>query len=321
MKKYKFILALIFCSIFSVCLFVGCGYYINDNTEENQTVFTVTVKQNEHGIVAVDKTSAEEDEIITVLTQPENGYSLYVILCDGVVVDGNTITMPNKDIVVSAIFKQISNDVTLTQGNYVLIADAHKGGCRNVFESFVSTVTVRENNLIDVFLRLYVDYVGYQLVVLDDVAYTQEDRVITASVFGFDYSVYIVDNKTFIVNDPNENYLQIFCYNDDMHLSEGEFKATIDDSEIQLNVKSDSTLDIIKTTAGEEELHEENLNYFVKGSNLFIDLGDEYLCVKLWGTDSNRIAVKYIIIVSKTESETIIINETDYIDFDKITQD
>ena len=314
MKKFKLMFILFLVALLNVGFLAGCD--INNNAQE-QTVFTITVNQNEHGIVAVDKNQAEENENVTILTQPEEGYSLYAILCDGVVVNANIVSMPKKNIVISAIFQEISNDIALTAGNYVMIVDAKKDGSNCICENFFSTVTIKENNLLDIILRFYGES-DYQLATLNDITYNQNDRLVTSNILGTNYEIHIIDNKTFVVNGF-DNYMEVFCYQDDLQLPQGTFVATFGDSEeIRLNIKSNNKLDAVKINSGEEGLNQENLDYFIKGNNMFVDLGDEYACVKLVDVSNDCIEVRFIEKVTKDGRDLTVINETSYVFFNLV---
>ena len=66
----------------------------------------ITVEQPEHGTVTVDRQAAIKGETIAVATEPDEGYELRKITVNGSPIEGNTFTMPDEDVVVSAIFAQ-----------------------------------------------------------------------------------------------------------------------------------------------------------------------------------------------------------------------
>lgn len=92
------------------------GTAIDGNTftlTENATVtvtftpyvarYTVTVTQSEGGTVAVDRTSADENSVITVTVTPDSGFVLDEIRVNGKPIDGNTFLLV-EDATVTATF-------------------------------------------------------------------------------------------------------------------------------------------------------------------------------------------------------------------------
>jgi len=75
-----------------------------------KTKYTVTVNNDKNGFVSVDKTSAEENELVNVNLVPNEGYELDQLLVDNkpVTVNNNTytFTMPKANVTVSATFKE-----------------------------------------------------------------------------------------------------------------------------------------------------------------------------------------------------------------------
>lgn len=66
------------------------------------------------GTIEAPATSGRVGDTIEVTSKPESGYKLKSILVDGVAIQGNIITMPNKDIIVTAEFEKINN-IIVTQ--------------------------------------------------------------------------------------------------------------------------------------------------------------------------------------------------------------
>lgn len=67
----------------------------------------------ENGEVIVDKALAAEDETVTVTATPAAGYELVAITVDGEPIEGDTFEMPAKDVLVSAVFAEVMDYVTL----------------------------------------------------------------------------------------------------------------------------------------------------------------------------------------------------------------
>ena len=82
-----------------------------------------------NGSVSADKTEAEAGEEVTLTAKPDAGYKLEHFLVDGEPIEGNTFTMPEKEVLVSASFiekpvvagfAKITSLDELTEGEYVI---------------------------------------------------------------------------------------------------------------------------------------------------------------------------------------------------------
>ncbi len=76
--------------------------------------YSVTVGQVQNGSVSVDKATANYGDVITVTATPAEGYELDTIKVDGTAISGNTFTMPAKNVTVTAVFKEILKDYTVS---------------------------------------------------------------------------------------------------------------------------------------------------------------------------------------------------------------
>ena len=74
------------------------------------TTYTITVTQPEHGGVTADKETAAEGETVTLTATPAQGYKLGKFIVDGAEIDGNTFTMPAKNVTVTATFVEDTTD-------------------------------------------------------------------------------------------------------------------------------------------------------------------------------------------------------------------
>ncbi len=86
-------------------------------------LYLISVYQKTGGIVEVSKTSAYYNDLITVTAKPSEGYKLSEIRAGGVIVEGNTFTMPDKSITVMATFTKI---------NYAITVNSSTGGTAKV---------------------------------------------------------------------------------------------------------------------------------------------------------------------------------------------
>lgn len=272
MKKLKNIIIALVVIICGAFMFTGC-----DNSNEN-SVYSITVNQNLHGTISVDKETAEEGEIITISTDVDEGYSLYALLCDGVIITSSTITMPAKDITISAIFEQIDQDFVLHKGSYVQIADASTNGTYVQNNTFFNTVTIKENNLFDLFVKM-----GSQFYEFENVTYSQNDDTITANVGGMDYSIKVINNETLMIDDGN--YMQIFYYQEDQTISNGSYNHAYVNTYFVAEF-NDNDVKIVMFENDEISFKEE-ATYDIKGNNLFIELDDRYIFAKLRDVDSD----------------------------------
>lgn len=288
MKKKFLGFALLLCLIIPCAfMFAGCG-----NSNED-LIYAITVNQNLHGTISVDKETAKEGETVTITTAADEGYTLYAVLCDGVIVTSSTVTMPAKDIVISAIFKQIEQGYTLKQGNFIQASEATRFGDYVRQYSFYNTITVKDNNLMDLYVQL-----DSQFLQLNDISYLQDRDVITANVGGTEFKVKVVDSETFTL-DFGVDSLIVFCYQTEYVINDGNYRSSYskDESIIQLDVSINGN-NITYTTTGEDStpISSEEGTIVVRGSNIFLDFEDRYVFAKpVRPSDtSGRVVIKWI---------------------------
>ncbi len=70
--------------------------------------YTITVAADENGIASADMTTAYVDDVITLSAKPNSGYNFIGWESDDVTVEGNTFTMPAKNVSVKAIFEPVT---------------------------------------------------------------------------------------------------------------------------------------------------------------------------------------------------------------------
>ncbi len=146
------------------------------------------------------------------------------------------------------------------------------------------------------------------LVELNDVSYTQSGNTIIAKVGERNYSVKIIDEKTFmfrnISSDGHLGSMIIFGYQEDKPLTVGNYSEKIGDAQYEINLKENNKLDLIKLEADYTiSLDKQDLPYFVKGNTLYIDLGDEYICAKLNNVSTGGFIVTNIVNVTKEDGD------------------
>lgn len=91
----------------------------SDTTEESPAArYTITCAEAEHGRVTVNQSPADEGDIITITVHPEPGYELDTLTVIGAELNksNNTFTMPARDVIISATFKEAEYSVTATAG-------------------------------------------------------------------------------------------------------------------------------------------------------------------------------------------------------------
>ena len=113
--------------------------------------YEIKVDKLENGKITV-KESAKKDEVITVTVEPAKGYELDKITVTAaddtsVAVNGNTFTMPAKNVTIKATFKKIEYEVkTYTPGNGTVEVEPNKA---TVGDKITITATPNEGYQID----------------------------------------------------------------------------------------------------------------------------------------------------------------------------
>lgn len=77
--------------------------------------YNVTIGNIENGTIEVDKSIANYGDVVTITATPIDGYELDKITVDGQTIDGNTFTMPAKDVSVLATFNHICQAIELSE--------------------------------------------------------------------------------------------------------------------------------------------------------------------------------------------------------------
>lgn len=72
----------------------------------------VIIPSTEGGATEVASTTANMGDLIEVTVKAERGYKLKNIIVDSMVIEGTTITMPDKDITLTAEFEKVQDTVT-----------------------------------------------------------------------------------------------------------------------------------------------------------------------------------------------------------------
>lgn len=77
---------------------------------EPQTYYAILVEQSRHGNITADVYTAKENDTVTLNAQPDdpNKYELDYFTVDGNAIDGAAFSMPAHDVLVSAVFKRIT---------------------------------------------------------------------------------------------------------------------------------------------------------------------------------------------------------------------
>ena len=78
--------------------------------------YSITVDCSSGGTATVSDPAANYGDEVTVTATPDKGYEVYSIIVNGVVIDGNTFTMPNDDVTIFVTFKKKTYSVSLSSG-------------------------------------------------------------------------------------------------------------------------------------------------------------------------------------------------------------
>ena len=90
-------------------------------------VYTIYIEESDHGTVTADKSEAAKDETVTLTVTPDEGYeldTLTVTMGDGEPVDvaaDNTFVMPENDVHVEAVFRELPITAPTFTGRSVLL--------------------------------------------------------------------------------------------------------------------------------------------------------------------------------------------------------
>ena len=261
-----------------------------EETNEDTGVYSVYVMQNPNGTVSVDKNRAESGEEITITASANNGYLLYAILCNGEIINSNTVTMPNNNIYISAIFQEISDSIpTPLIGTYNTISASSLDGTEfGVEPMFLNTITVKEGNLVDLFI-----YLNEQTYELENIAFTQNGNIYSTSIQGQNFSVTIVDDKTLIYKE--DDALAVFYYQEDVDIPLGSYAASYDEdgdsvseTTYAINFLEDGNAEVAKFIDNELALGVIETTYKLRGNALFVNLGDLFIYARIDTTHFNE---------------------------------
>ena len=98
MKQRNSVLLSVLICCLCVVLLTGCG-------PKEPGIYKITVDQNiENGTIQCDVSSATAGDTVTVTATPNEHYQLVSITVNGEAIEGNSFTMPEKDVVISATF-------------------------------------------------------------------------------------------------------------------------------------------------------------------------------------------------------------------------
>lgn len=118
----------------------------SDTTEESPAArYTITCAEAEHGRVTVNQSTADEGDIITITVHPEPGYELDTLMVTGAELNksNNTFTMPARDVIISATFKEADLHVNIgghTNGS-ISVSEPSEGNSYYYGEQVTVTVT------------------------------------------------------------------------------------------------------------------------------------------------------------------------------------
>ena len=123
---------------------------LDKGSSTGTTMYGITIAAMEHGTVTANRNVAAAGDIITLTVTPEEGYQLKSgsLMANDAVVTGNTFTMPDKAVRITALFEQKA--VTPTTGSY---KDGTYTGSATGHGGKVSvTVTVENGNISSVYV-------------------------------------------------------------------------------------------------------------------------------------------------------------------------
>lgn len=118
---------------------------LDKGSSTGTTMYGITIAAMEHGTVTANKSVAAAGDIITLTVTPEEGYQLKSgsLMANDAVVTGNTFTMPDKAVRITALFEQKA--VTPTTGSYK--NGTYTGSATGNGGKVSVTVTVENGNI------------------------------------------------------------------------------------------------------------------------------------------------------------------------------
>ena len=118
---------------------------LDKGSSTGTTMYGITIAAMEHGTVTANRSVAAAGDIITLTVTPEEGYQLKSgsLMANDAVVTGNTFTMPDKAVRITALFEQKA--VTPTTGSYK--DGTYTGSAQGRNGKVSVTVTVENGNI------------------------------------------------------------------------------------------------------------------------------------------------------------------------------
>lgn len=118
---------------------------LDKGSSTGTTMYGITIAAMEHGTVTANRSVAEAGDTITLTVTPDEGYQLKSgsLMANDAVVTGNTFTMPDKAVRITALFEQKA--VTPTTGSYK--NGTYTGSATGNGGKVSVTVTVKNGNI------------------------------------------------------------------------------------------------------------------------------------------------------------------------------
>lgn len=118
---------------------------LDKGSSTGTTMYGITIAAMEHGTVTANRSVAAAGDTITLTVTPEEGYQLKSgsLMANDAVVTGNTFTMPDKAVRITALFEQKA--VTPTTGSYK--NGTYTGSATGHGGKVSVTVTVKNGNI------------------------------------------------------------------------------------------------------------------------------------------------------------------------------
>ena len=118
---------------------------LDKGSSTGTTMYGITIAAMEHGTVTANRSVAAAGDTITLTVTPEEGYQLKSgsLMANDAVVTGNTFTMPDKAVRITALFEQKA--VTPTTGSYK--DGTYTGSAQGRNGKVSVTVTVENGNI------------------------------------------------------------------------------------------------------------------------------------------------------------------------------
>ena len=155
-------------------------------TARFDTIYNVRVLNSTGGTITVDKRQAVAGETVSVSVQTQQHYVLEALLVNGGEIDGNSFTMQNDNVIVSARYRYLVHnvDVNQTTGGYVTIDKSLAA------KNEVVTVTT----IVDAGYKL--SFLTYNSVLMEGNTFAMPDRdVVVQAKFVRVYDVVVRSNN------------------------------------------------------------------------------------------------------------------------------